>query len=501
MRILFSMRHSGALRNFASTVEELATRGHEIHLAFMRPDKLGDRRLLQELTAAHAGITCAEQTEKAPRRSWLGLARAVRSLADYLRYLTPEYRDAPALRDRAARHASPSARRFVMQPLVRTRAGLAILRRLLRVVERAIPADPWVADLVAQQAPDVVLVTPLVDLGSDQVEYVKAARALGIQSGLCVHSWDNLTNKGLIHALPTRVFVWNDAQRREAVGMHGVPAAHVVVTGAPAYDQWFARRPSTTRQEFCRKVGLPTERPYFLYLCSSQFIAPHEADFVKKWILAVRSAVDPRVREAGILVRPHPRTDMGRWKRFDMASLPNVALWPAEGTNPVDTGSKNDYFDSLHHAAAAVGINTSAQIEAGIVGRQVYSVRAPEYAATQEGTLHFHYLLTEHGGLLHMANTLDEHTRALAGALDGREEDERRVRGFVEGFVRPGGLDVPATPILADAIEVLGRSPAQAPERASLWLRLVRRSLYPVAIRMKAERHSARAVREEAGVH
>ena len=68
----------------------------------------------------------------------------------------------------------------------------------------------------------MVLVTPLVDIGSDQVEYIKASQALGIRSGLCVHSWDNLTNKGLIRIIPDRVFVWNETQRREAVTMHGV---------------------------------------------------------------------------------------------------------------------------------------------------------------------------------------------------------------------------------------------------------------------------------------
>ena len=37
----------------------------------------------------------------------------------------------------------------------------------------------------------------------------------------------------------------------------------------------------------------------------------------------------------------------------------------------------------------------------------MFSVRVPEYAGTQEGTLHFHYLLNENGGLLHMAGSLD----------------------------------------------------------------------------------------------
>ena len=50
MKIFFSMRHPGALRNFASTIRGLADRGHEIHLAFVMQDKLGDGRLLWELT-------------------------------------------------------------------------------------------------------------------------------------------------------------------------------------------------------------------------------------------------------------------------------------------------------------------------------------------------------------------------------------------------------------------------------------------------------------------
>ena len=50
MKILFSMRHPGALRNFASTIRELAGRGHDVHLAFVMQDKLGDGQLLWELT-------------------------------------------------------------------------------------------------------------------------------------------------------------------------------------------------------------------------------------------------------------------------------------------------------------------------------------------------------------------------------------------------------------------------------------------------------------------
>jgi len=157
MKIVFSMRHSGALRNFASTVEELARRGHRIHLIFMRPDKLGESRPLRELTRSYPTVTFAEPIDTVSR-PWAPLARVIRSVGDYARYQTPAYRDAQALRDRATRHLPPSVRRILELPIVRSRAGLAVITHLLRLVERAIPADPFVVDLVRSQAPDLLLV-------------------------------------------------------------------------------------------------------------------------------------------------------------------------------------------------------------------------------------------------------------------------------------------------------------------------------------------------------
>jgi hypothetical protein len=497
MKILFSMRHPGALRNFASTIRELAQRGHDIHLVFMMQDKWGDGRLLWELTESHPNITSGELGKKTPWRFWLGLARGVRSAADYVRYETPEYKDAAALRDRAATRVPPFFRTVLRLPLVRSAAGLSAVGRVLNLLERAIPTDEWVASLIQAQQPDVVLVTPLVDIGSDQVEYVKAARALGVHSGLCVHSWDNLTNKGLIRVLPDRVFVWNDAQKREAVAMHGMRPEDVVVTGATVYDQWFAKRPTTTREEFCAKAGLDPHHEFLLYLCSSQFIAPDESEFIARWIHAVRNAADPRLREVGILIRPHPE-NIQPWQRFEFGTgeLRNVTLWPRGGANPIDQGTKNDYFDSMYHSVAAVGINTSAQIESGIVGRPVFSVRVPEYQGTQEGTLHFHYLLNEGGGLLTMAATLDEHVCQLPRALDRTDVDRQRLRTFIQAFVRPHGLDVDATPLLADAIVTLGGQPAPVPERPSLMLLVMRGLLFPVGLAMKAVRYVSRLSRK-----
>ena len=499
MKILFSMRHPGALRNFASTVRELADRGHHVHLTFVMQDKLGDGRLLWDLTDDYATITHSElATKKTPYCFWLGLARGVRFWADFLRYLGPEYRDADKLRERAQLRLPRSLVGFSKLPLINSGLGRRGLSRLLLWIEQAIPADTWVNTLIASQNPDVVLVTPLVDLGSDQADYLKSARALGIRTGLCVHSWDNLTNKGLIRIKPDRVYVWNELQRQEAVAMHGLPPEHVLATGAPVYDQWFDRTPSTTREEFCAKVGLPADRPFVVYLCSSGFIAPNEAAFVERWVRALGEAPGKDaegVRNASILVRPHPQ-NLQPWHKHDFAEFDHVSVWPAGGDNPVDAGSKNDFYDSLFHSVAAVGVNTSAQIEAGIVGRPVFTIQTDEHIGTQEGTLHFKHLLEAGGGLVHNAHDFAEHVAQLGHVFDQRSNEEAKLRGFIEAFVRPKGLDVAATPLIADAIEELGRLPRPSAAGTPGWLYPLRWLLYPVAIGLKVVREFTRTSRK-----
>ena len=301
--------------------------------------------------------------------------------------------------------------------------------------------------------------TPLVDLGSQQIDYLRAARQLGIPTALAVWSWDHLSSKAYIREAPERVLVWNDWQRREAVEQHGVPAERVVVTGAQCFDHWFGRAPSRDRVTFCRQLGLPADRPIALYVCSGLIRgSPAEPPFVLEWLRHLRTSADPAVASAGVLVRPYPSL-AAAWRDVDLTSLGPVAVW---GGNPVDRRTREDYFDSFHHSAAVVGLNTSAFIEAGIVGREVLTVLPPRFHDNQEGTVHFRYLLQIGGGLLRVNRSLDDHVAQLGEALRRVPGAEHPHRPFLESFVRPHGLDTPATPAFVRAVEELALCPVAA---------------------------------------
>jgi hypothetical protein len=219
-------------------------------------------------------------------------------------------------------------------------------------------------------------------------------------------------------------------------------------------------------------VGLPDDRPFLLWVCSALFRGGRdEAAFVAEWVRSVRESGYAALRDVNILIRPHP-SRMKEWQERDVRQWDRVAFW---GGNPVDADTRADYFDSLYHSTGVVGLNTSAFIEAGIVGRPVYTVLPPEFYTSQEGTIHFHYLLD--GGLLHATRTLNDHTAQLNELLAGRQPDPERARRFVEAFVRPQGLSRASTPIFVEAIEALAGLRAEAPAGPALMAALPPRSL------------------------
>jgi hypothetical protein len=437
-------------------IRGLTARGHTVLLAAARKRKpLKPTKTLHDDPRVEV-LACPTRRVD----GWHDVALALRRARDYLRFLDPRYARATKLAARAADYAPAGwSESFARRPWLRRHWRLA--QRGLALAEAVMPVERYFELYLKAERADLLLVTPLVDFGSYQTDYVKAAHRIGLPVAFLPFSWDNLTNRGLIRVPPDRVLVWNERQRREAVDLNGVPAERVIAVGAPRFDDVFAMQLSTTREAFCADAGLDPARPFVLYTCSSAFVAPREVEFVRHWIGELRRAPDEQVRRVGVLVRPHP-AHSEQWSGVDFSDLSGVAIWAHKAAAQADQG----LYDSLSHCAVVVGLNTSAMIEAAIVGRPVLTIAAPEFAGGQQGTLHFWYLLAEHGGIVTMGGSVDEHLRQLAAALAGDPAAAARGRRFVESFVRPRGLDRPAAPIMVDEIErtaALRKRPRHAP--------------------------------------
>jgi hypothetical protein len=441
------------LRYYGRALAALADRGHELVLA--RPDRFGDVKVPAALRK-RAGVSTAFW----PWRRADGLEQPigiVRTARDFVRYQTPALRPGHANRRRAfervIRSVAGKQRSLTVAaepPVVELVDGeWPALDGLLAELERLLPPDEAMVEFLREQRLDAVLCVSRVNIAAREAEVLKAARHLGLPTGVVVFSWDNLSSKGTLHEPPDRLFVWNEVQAREAVELHGFDASRIVVTGAVRFDPVFDASPSAGRAELLGELGLDPARATVLYLGSSAFVAPQEPEFVDRWLAALRASPDERIRAANVIVRQHPGTlQHSAWTGWAPTD-PAVAR-PA----PVIRGRAQDLLDQLVAADAVVALNTSAEIEAAIAGRPVLTVQAHELAPGQDGSVHFRYLLAEEGGFVETAETLDEHVAQLARAVaDDPLAAERRR--FLETFVRPLGLDVPAGPVLADAIEAL----------------------------------------------
>jgi hypothetical protein len=163
-------------------------------------------------------------------------------------------------------------------------------------------------------------------------------------------------------------------------------------------------------------------------------------------------------------VRPHPR-QRRLWEEWRGSEDSRVSV-----SGPTSLQADQSLYDELFHADAVVGLNTSAEIEAAILGKPVLTFGAGDDAPGQRGTTHFEYLLDRNGGVVQYGATLSDHVTQLERAVYG-DYDGDAIRSFVEWFVRPRGIDRPVVPLFADEVEAWAREAGAGRQRSAIGLR------------------------------
>lgn len=450
MNALFAGRSVYHFTYYESLVRQLCSAGHSVEMVYDRKWSQGQSdESLRKCLDEHKNLSMSWGLRRSDKyRRLIFNTREIRSYTDYLRR---------SLSDDQSQFYLNRWRSY-LTPLIRFNADKWPLRRLLaregtqlllEKIEAWVPPAKDIVRSLQEKKPDVVIASPVDMRFSEEVEYVKAAKSLGIPTVALVLSWDNLTTKGLFAVVPDLMLAWNEAHASEAVGIHKMPASGVVIVGSTFFDKWFdADHLLMSREDLCARLGIDPGRPFITYLGSSANIARDETWLVERIVEGIRSHSNEKVRQLGIVVRPHPANS----KVYQRLSADDVVVWPRNGALPESETSQKEFFSTLTHSVGTVGINTSGMIDAIILDKPCVSVVTDEYRDTQSAAAHFKHLVASDA--LELAEGVDGSLRSLEAMLSGEDKRKEARNRFVRSFVWPCGNNTPAGAVAARAVEL-----------------------------------------------
>lgn len=452
MKILFVTQYAAHFHYFKSIIKTALERGDKVELLLLkgkhnRPEYLA---AIAAFKNQFSGFSC----DWALQRS-RGLFRKVlfwaRDLSNYRRYLlinmeTPHYRE-------RMRKALP----FFLAKLANLNFFNIFLKsylagRLLEKIENAAAVHPGILKDVKERSPDVLIATPVNMRRAEEacdLEYLKAAADLGIPTFVPIVSWDNLTTKGNFHIFPDMILAWNQQQVEEAKKFHQIPEEKLRVMGAILFDGWFSDfKPSLSRQDFCRKYGLDPRKPYLLYLGSTANIAPDESWIPAKLRELLGQSQDASLQEVQLVIRPHP----SNYEIYKKILREGIWLIPENPKLPDSPDDSQLFYDTVYHALAAIdGVNTSAIIDAVIIGRPGMVVVIDKYNKTQSQTEYFKNLISlEFLAKVSLGNDFLDEIKILLAGKDYRSELRKK---FISNYIRPRGLEHSAGTAVMEEIE------------------------------------------------
>lgn len=442
-RVLFVIRAVEHYPYFRSIVEALVGRGHQVRVLFDRTWSMQT-----SFDVNHSNVKGVIFDWAVDYRGQLRkVVFRLRDLASYVRYLKIQGQSS-FYQDRWRKMLFGPFQVLLQIPGVNFFLTTNFSAKLLTFLEKITPPVGEVVGDIECFAPNVVVASPVnMPYSSADLEYLKAAKSIGIPSALPVFSWDNLTTKGLIHIAPDVLLVWNQRQVSEAWKHHQISKKLIKVCGAFLFDFWFDNLgPSQTREAFCKKWSLPVNKPILCYLETSNSLTGDERWLVKELSFNLKNSHDLRLKTTQIIVRPHPFKSY-----FDNFKLPNVYVIPERGTWPKDRESIQLYFDTLYFSFAVFGVNTSGFIDAVCCDKPIVTLNLKEYEKTQVETEHFRHLVEN--DVVEIANSRQDLTKILGKLLVGGDRRGLQRRRFVEKFIRPNGLEKAAGEVAAREIE------------------------------------------------
>lgn len=235
------------------------------------------------------------------------------------------------------------------------------------------------ADEIFDRYRPTMLVTSSPGLILSEVPFLRTAARRGIWTMAIDPSWDNFTNKLLPVRRVSRLVVWNQLMKQQAIDLHGYQPDELRVAGVPQWDRYFRDGVAISRDAFFEQIGADPSRALLTVTTTPRELYSHHDHVLRVLLRAIRGNMFTRPSQ--VLVRLHPRDDRAHYAEFE--GVPGIMIEKpfretvraADGLAvDVTADAQQHLANTLRHSDVIINVASTIAVEAAIFDTPVVNI-------------------------------------------------------------------------------------------------------------------------------
>ncbi len=265
--------------------------------------------------------------------------------------------------------------KFVSEFLINRIFARRFFRKILRWIDQNMAVDRQSVDIFNSIAPDLLFTAHI--FGDMEASLIKEAKRRGVLVVGMINSWDKITSRGMVRALPDKLLVHNEIIQLEALDHLDMDRKNVYVVGIPHYDIFF-HKTITPKEVFYRDMGLDIHERILLFCPMGKTFSDVDEELINTLIQLKLDGFIPA--DLRIIVRcpPNDPIDLSGVIHRDLIIVeqPGVRFSSTRGIDwdmtPLDI---QKLADSLFYTSVLICPPSSISIDAAVFDRPIINIR------------------------------------------------------------------------------------------------------------------------------
>ena len=253
----------------------------------------------------------------------------------------------------------------------------------LRKIADKLPSNNKLENQLKKLKLDIVLTTNLVFQEFFDESLIASCRSIEVPTVFSVFSWDNLSTKGSFALEPDFYFVWNEFQKKELIELHET-INPIQLVGASRFDT-FGETPVLEKQFNTIKI---------LWLGSSKLGEPHDWIYFKKLAEIINRVVFGESINSPVIIeyRMHQEIKRDTDLRHQITEEMQRMNSEVSQVSYILSDDKIDLIRSIKESDLLFGMNTSAILEAKLLGKTVIRMKKNDFQNEMDQITHWKYI-------------------------------------------------------------------------------------------------------------